>query len=597
MFKVKTIEEVSSDWANNGVSSIRVRKMILGTKEQCMKLRAYENGGVFKISIEDYDDYDDLEEMEYCFLGQFPIINKDLFQMRTIETKIIVSTGDDDDDEEEYSLSEFAYFESSEDFRTEVFSPMGDAPPAVITGNGLHALFSRKTASAFIDYPEKGDYPALVKLQQVIEENLKREGINDIMAIINNDNYGGPANISNASPFSVYGKKIIQFFVYNGIGSISKEKPAELTMGRKIEFSSKFNKIESKPTNGIFEPIRHNGVDLGCVFLIPEKTPAICCYYPILNTIRGIGIPEDLVKALLLEGIRIIRQNDTADAPLDKTLELVISKIVRAKEEQVKKDITEAETEIRTKKQELMDLSLKYTRSWEAMQRINDGVTNLKEGLNKDITNLTRHKSIASARIGVIPNLKQLNCISQTILERTTMSNMELNIATKFLTYRSVKTGLLHGLGCFLVKVNLLNEEHSIVIKNLSWTRKGYWGDNCQAPHVNVEGHACYGNVQESLIEAQMRFDVVGMGYTLLSFLSSINEDDGAGRGVYRYPIILGDKILMNYMSDDNDSCALKWFRENFASSHQPPTDEKVIEIFQKYPRDSRALEFVPYVP
>jgi hypothetical protein len=85
-------------------------------------------------------------------------------------------------------------------------------------------------------------------------------------------------------------------------------------------------------------------------------------------------------------------------------------------------------------------------------------------------------------------------------------------------------------IGRFKIKVNPQNAD--IIFENIDQKnrRRSYWGDNCHAPHVGYDGHACLGNSSETLSTLIRQGEWCAVADILVGFLESVNTADPAGR-------------------------------------------------------------------
>jgi hypothetical protein len=132
----------------------------------------------------------------------------------------------------------------------------------------------------------------------------------------------------------------------------------------------------------------------------------------------------------------------------------------------------------------------------------------------------------------------------------------------------------VHALGKFLIQINFSKDYTKLF--NLSWRRKGFdgWG-YCHSPHIQSNGSPCYGTVGVAVEECKEKYDLFSLGLTLVEFVKSINEDDGAGKYLFNWPLILDGKILMNYLTTETH----QKMRSYFASNGKPMPPEEVLKI------------------
>lgn len=91
--------------------------------------------------------------------------------------------------------------------------------------------------------------------------------------------------------------------------------------------------------------------------------------------------------------------------------------------------------------------------------------------------------------------------------------------------------------GQYKITINLA-DNWKINFKCLDNSRKSYWGDGCQHPHVNREGNGCLGDLSELITQAQINFDIVALADVIIQYLQSANLNDPAGAFLYKWDLI-----------------------------------------------------------
>lgn len=79
------------------------------------------------------------------------------------------------------------------------------------------------------------------------------------------------------------------------------------------------------------------------------------------------------------------------------------------------------------------------------------------------------------------------------------------------------------------MKIELNVNNYSVRLFNETECRKGYWGDDCNHPHVSDEGEPCLGNSSEMLAECKITNDLYIAFLTILGFLQTFDVEDIAG--------------------------------------------------------------------
>lgn len=130
-------------------------------------------------------------------------------------------------------------------------------------------------------------------------------------------------------------------------------------------------------------------------------------------------------------------------------------------------------------------------------------------------------------KIVALPKVKRIAVTGQTVTVLTTV-----------LCCRNPETEVLHEIGAFRIVIHAEAEDSSIQWFNL--TRKV---NDCMHPHINEDGDACLGTLEEALP------DLIGMHRYLevvmlaIAFVESVNPDDAAGSSIVEWPRARG-KVL-----------------------------------------------------
>lgn len=79
------------------------------------------------------------------------------------------------------------------------------------------------------------------------------------------------------------------------------------------------------------------------------------------------------------------------------------------------------------------------------------------------------------------------------------------------------------------MKIMLDVNNYNVKMFNETECRKGYWGDNCNHPHVSETGEPCLGNSDDMLAECKLNNDLYIAFLTILGFLQQFDTNDVAG--------------------------------------------------------------------
>ena len=108
-------------------------------------------------------------------------------------------------------------------------------------------------------------------------------------------------------------------------------------------------------------------------------------------------------------------------------------------------------------------------------------------------------------------------------------------LKTRDIEYES-EEGITFLMGRFTIVIDLLHKD--IKITNV-FTTYGYECD-MQHPHIFHTGVPCYGDLELSVTEMLSQGHIYPLIITLINFLGEVNQEDTAGKMVFKWPIILG---------------------------------------------------------
>jgi hypothetical protein len=372
-----------------------------------------------------------------------------------------------------------------------------------------------------------------------------------------------------------YAKKFVNLFLYGGdlqsnylvdlIPSVSKD----LKCGVKTPALRWVGFVPGKSYPRM--EIKYKDMVIGEVSCLNGGIPKIVSYYPLHNYIGN--YPRVFIEHLVTEGLKLIDlMTQTPEVCIAKTKSLV-DKLLESRLKSLDEDIRSELCEIRTHQKKILESSQNIKEQESLKQKIIQKKDTFSEEITNGINRLAKHKFIKTV---------QFNC--EKMGEK--IQNPDLVITTKFISVRSEFTGLLHALGRFKVEIKFSDEDADEIIRisNLDWVRKGYWREGVVTPHVSAKGIACFGNVAQAVNELLASYDVFGLGYTLLNYLQEVNEHDGAGRQLYRFPVIIDDKIILTEMSEN----AMGKFRAIYSDSGNKKqfTYDEIVITMTRYPED-----------
>lgn len=147
-----------------------------------------------------------------------------------------------------------------------------------------------------------------------------------------------------------------------------------------------------------------------------------------------------------------------------------------------------------------------------------------------------RDVSLASAKrlVEEIDKIKDLKMVESV----DTYSQIQSGIISFTTKPIYTKTqGRRYYLGSYRVEINILKSSVSFFNLEEDMQRRSHWGRRCHHPHVSNLGTACLGNVssdfQTAIVDQQYGY----LAVLCLSFLSSVNINDVAGRCVVNWPL------------------------------------------------------------
>jgi hypothetical protein len=98
------------------------------------------------------------------------------------------------------------------------------------------------------------------------------------------------------------------------------------------------------------------------------------------------------------------------------------------------------------------------------------------------------------------------------------------------------RTNQRHEIGKFRIEIFTNCANGGVRWYNLSHKVQGYWGQS-QAPHINNEGGACYGNTAEIWPELIGNYEFAAAAMVAIQFVESVNIDDPAGKYIDQWPL------------------------------------------------------------
>ena len=112
--------------------------------------------------------------------------------------------------------------------------------------------------------------------------------------------------------------------------------------------------------------------------------------------------------------------------------------------------------------------------------------------------------------------------------------------------------GSRYAVGAFEIEFKV--RENVVLFKNLTDTRRSYWGSGCQHPHVSQARRPCLGNIANSMIYLASEYEYQGLFDLFIAYLEAINLDDIAGRFALNWDRVLEDGTRVPGYRDYNNT-------------------------------------------
>ncbi len=111
-----------------------------------------------------------------------------------------------------------------------------------------------------------------------------------------------------------------------------------------------------------------------------------------------------------------------------------------------------------------------------------------------------------------------------------------IKVFTDTLYCTDPRSGKVHEIGSFCIEIYTDGANGGVKWFNL--TRKVDGGNSrMNAPHVNSEGKACFGNTAEIFAELIASYEFAACAMVAIQFIESVNTDDDWGRHIDRWPL------------------------------------------------------------
>lgn len=112
----------------------------------------------------------------------------------------------------------------------------------------------------------------------------------------------------------------------------------------------------------------------------------------------------------------------------------------------------------------------------------------------------------------------------------------KLLVYTEVLDCVDPRTNKLHEIGAFKITIDMNNRD--VRWKNMTrLVKNAYNSEGMQAPHIFKDGHACYGNIEETFAECLAKQDFYSIVILSIKFIQSVNTNDSAGEHIDKWPL------------------------------------------------------------
>lgn len=272
--------------------------------------------------------------------------------------------------------------------------------------------------------------------------------------------------------------------------------------------------------------------DVPCINIRMKDIPVAQVFYPnIINiTIENLFNTEEnyyfdlkVFADILRQGLKYLslsKKDFYAKVFLENEEQLnkVILKSVRTQMDESHKKIFSAQERIGTLTEEIaknQEIILVETKKLESYEEISHSVY-----------------SKLMSEIQYIKNIKGVKSVDGF----SSLSNGLIKVYTDDIYVKNQRSR--YWLGSYVIEIDIVKGE--VWFKNTSeeFLRSSAWGDKCHHPHCDQKGHPCLGNIQTQVAELLRSFDISFLVNLCLSYLSSVNINDAAGKHIVNWPLV-----------------------------------------------------------
>ena len=197
----------------------------------------------------------------------------------------------------------------------------------------------------------------------------------------------------------------------------------------------------------------------------------------------------------------------------------------------IKATIVESvEKEINNQLSLIDDISERISNVQEELKQL---LKNKREAEQKLRTLSSNKQKKIESFMSIIANGTKIKGVkSVSLLDNCTKINIETdNVYVKSMGYTFY-------MGRYLATVHLNDTRVSFTNLEPEHRRRSYWSGNDMHPHISNNGTPCLGNIAESIMVAIKNVDIKSMCVIILSYLSSVNPGDAAGKFLTNWDVV-----------------------------------------------------------
>jgi len=172
---------------------------------------------------------------------------------------------------------------------------------------------------------------------------------------------------------------------------------------------------------------------------------------------------------------------------------------------------------------------------------------------NQRIIQLIRNRDVYRARAdsleekarstAALYEIEYTKTVELSMVKYIVVEHKNICVYTKMINCQNPKNGKMYELGEYRIEFSLDGSDTIVRMYNVTRAVDAY-ERGMQAPHVFSDGRPCLGNMDEVLPELIGAYEISAATTVTIDFLSTVNDSDGAGRFVVKWPLVIGDGSL-----------------------------------------------------